>query len=75
MSKMAELDMYVPAIEKLLDTRFDLCCQEIADQLDIPVDYVNYVVELRWEELTKQHEMMSYAAELENFSPFDTINS
>lgn len=26
-------------------------------------------------ELQKQYEMMSYAADLENFSPFDTINS
>jgi hypothetical protein len=27
------------------------------------------------EELSRQYEMMSYAAELENFSPFDTVNS
>lgn len=26
-------------------------------------------------ELLRQHEAMSYAAELENFSPFDTVNS
>ena len=62
MSKMSELDMYVGSIEKLLDATH-LSCQEIADYLDVPVGYVNYVVELRWEELTKQHEMMSYAEE------------
>lgn len=27
------------------------------------------------EELLRQYEAMSYAAELENFSPFDTVNS
>ncbi len=26
-------------------------------------------------ELERQYEMMSYSAELENFSPFDTVNS
>lgn len=62
MSKMSELDMYVGSIEKLLDTTH-LSCQEIADCLDVPVGYVNYVVEMRWEELTKQQEMMSYADE------------
>lgn len=30
---------------------------------------------LELQELMKQHEMMSRAADLENFSPFDTINS
>ena len=34
-----------------------------------------YEEELMNEELNKQYEMMSYSAELENFSPFDTINS
>jgi hypothetical protein len=62
MSKMSELDMLMPSIEKVLDTTI-LSCQEIADYLDIPVEYVNYVVALRWEELTKQHEMMSFAEE------------
>lgn len=62
MSKMSELAMYVPSIEKLLDTTH-MSCQAIADQLDVPVGYVNYVVESRWQELTKQHEMMSYADE------------
>jgi hypothetical protein len=63
MSKMAELDMYVPAIQKMLDKRFDLSCQDIADELSVPVDYVNYVVEMRWQETLKQQEMMSYADE------------
>lgn len=31
--------------------------------------------DLQNEELQKQFEMMSYSAELENFSPFDTCNS
>jgi hypothetical protein len=59
---MSELDMLMPSIEKVLDTTH-LSCQEVAYYLDIPVEYVNYVVELRWEELTKQHEMMSYTEE------------
>lgn len=62
MSKMSELAMLIPSIEKVLDTT-NLSCQEVAEYLDVPVDYVNYVVALRWEELTKQHEMMSYAEE------------
>jgi len=62
MSKMSELDMVAPSIEKLLDTTH-LSCQEIAYLLDVPVDYVNYIVECRWEEILKQHEMMSYADE------------
>jgi hypothetical protein len=61
MSKMAELSMYTSAIEKMLDTRFDLCCQEIADELSIPVEYVNYVVDMRWQETLKQQKMMQYA--------------
>lgn len=66
MSKMAELDSYIPAIEKMLDTRFDLSCEEIADSLDVPVDYVNYVVEMRWHETLKQQEMMQYAEDAAN---------
>ena len=66
MSKMAELDSYIPAIEKMLDTRFDFSCEEIADSLDIPADYVNYVVEMRWYETIKQQEMMQYAEDAAN---------
>ena len=62
MSKMAELDMLIPSIEHVLDTT-SLLCQEVADYLDIPVEYVNYVVEMRWQEILKQQEMMSYADE------------
>lgn len=42
----------------------------------ISFDLAEQMIEQRYnEELCKQHEMMSYAAELENFSPFDTCNS
>ena len=35
-------------INYLLDTRLDLCCQEIADYCGCPVTYVNEIVEMRW---------------------------
>jgi hypothetical protein len=38
-------------INFLLDTT-NLLCQEIADELGIPVSFVNEVVEQRWENLT-----------------------
>lgn len=42
----------------------------------ISFDMAEQLIEQRYqEELCKQHEMMSYDAELENFSPFDTVNS
>jgi hypothetical protein len=56
-------------------------CSEIAEE-----DQQNYLAsqiaafleeqeELQNRELQKQYEAMSRAAELENFSPFDTVNS
>jgi hypothetical protein len=52
MSKMAEIDMM---IRELLDTTM-LSCQEIADQVDCPVDWVNGIVEERWDTLLANQE-------------------
>ena len=52
MSRMAEIDMM---IRELLDTTM-LSCQEIADQVDCPVDWVNGIVEKRWESLLANQE-------------------
>jgi hypothetical protein len=49
---MAEIDMM---IRELLDTTM-LSCQEIADQVDCPVDWVNGIVEKRWESLLANQE-------------------
>lgn len=56
-------------------------CAQIAeeDQLNYLENQINAFLQeqedLQNEELQKQYEMMSYSAELENFSPFDTVNS
>jgi len=52
MSRMSEIDMM---IRELLDTTM-LSCQEIADQVDCPVDWVNGIVEERWESLLANQE-------------------
>ena len=56
----------------------NLICDEIAQE-EAEQRMNEYADELEEElmnlELEKQYEMMSYSAELENFSPFDTINS
>jgi hypothetical protein len=52
MSKMAEIDMM---IRELLDTTM-LSSQEIADQVDCPVDWVNGIVEERWDTLLANQE-------------------
>lgn len=44
----------------------------LAQQIDA---FLEDQEQLELQELMKQHEMMSRAADLENFSPFDTINS
>jgi hypothetical protein len=49
---MSEIDMM---IRELLDTTM-LSCQEIADQVDCPVDWVNGIVEERWESLLANQE-------------------
>ena len=68
MSKMAELAMYVPQIEKMLDTT-QLLCDDIAIALDIPVEYVHYVVESRWSRILYK------STSRENMSPYATMNS
>ena len=46
--------MLIPYIERMLDnTTMD--CASIATTLDCPVDYVNYVVEERWNKIIQQH--------------------
>jgi hypothetical protein len=45
MSKMADIDL---SIRDLLDGTL-LSCAEIADQLDCPVDWVNAIVQERWD--------------------------
>jgi len=56
----------------------NLVCVEIAQE-EAEQRMNEYADELEEEllnlELEKQYEMMSHAYELENFSPFDTINS
>lgn len=44
----------------------------LAQQIDA---FLEDQEQLELQELMNQHEMMSRAADLENFSPFDTINS
>ena len=71
MSKMSELHADVmDAIERGMTAEFLVATFgisfETAEQL---------IEDRRYEELVKQHEMLSYAQELENFSPFDTVNS
>ena len=68
MSKMAELAMYVPQIEKMLDTT-QLLCDDIAIELDIPVEYVHYVVKSRWSRILYK------STNRENMSPYATMNS
>ena len=52
MSKMADIDL---SIRDLLDTTM-LSCAEIADQLDCPVDWVNDIVQERWDTLLANQE-------------------
>ena len=71
MSKMSELHAEVmDAIEQGMTAKY------LVAKFGISFDTAEQLIEERHdEELCKQHEMMSYAAELENFSPFDTVNS
>ena len=58
------------AIEQGMTTKF------IVAKFGISFDLAEQMIEQRHnEELCKQHEMLSHAADLENFSPFDTVNS
>jgi hypothetical protein len=62
---MAELNMeIVDALDTFVGKNYK-SCQEIADYLGCPVEFVNQVVEDRWEEimnedLQKQYEFSSY---------------
>jgi len=50
MSRMAELSSYTPRIEKMLDnTKFMI--DEIAHLLDCPVEFVQYIVQQRWNKM------------------------
>ena len=50
MSRMAELSLYAPRIEQMLDnTRFMI--DEIASLLNCPVEFVEYIVEQRWHKI------------------------
>ena len=71
MSRMAELHADImDAIDQGMSAKFQVATfgisYETAEQL---------IEDRRYEEMAKQHEMLSYAQELENFSPFDTVNS
>ena len=52
MSKMADIDM---SIRDLLDTTM-LSCAEIADQVGCPVDWVNDIVQERWDTILDNQE-------------------
>lgn len=52
MSRMADLDL---AIRELLDTTM-LSCQEIAQEVGCPVEWVNSIVEQRWDTLLANQE-------------------
>jgi len=71
MSRMSDLHVDVMnAIEQGMSAKF------LVATFGISFDTADQLIEQRYEEeLCKQHEMMSHAAELENFSPFDTMNS
>ena len=71
MSRMAELHADImDAIDQGMSAKF------LVATFGISFDTAEQLIEERhYEELAKQHEMMAYAAELENFSPFDTVNS
>lgn len=52
MSRMADIDL---SIRDLLDTTM-LSCAEIADQVGCPVDWVNGIVQERWDTLLANQE-------------------
>lgn len=52
MSKMADIDL---SIRDLLDTTM-LSCQEIADEVGCPVDFVNVIVQERWDAILDNQE-------------------
>lgn len=52
MSKMSDIDS---SIHDLLDTTM-MSCQEIADQIGCPVDWVHAIVEQRWDGLLANQE-------------------
>ena len=52
MSKMADIDL---SIRDLLDTTM-LSCAEIADQVGCPVDWVNNIVQERWDAILDNQE-------------------
>ena len=68
---MSNLHMDVmDAVEQGMTAKF------LVATFGISFDTAEQLIEQRYEEeLCKQHEMMAHAAELENFSPFDTCNS
>jgi len=50
MSRMAELSLYAPRIEQMLDnTKFMI--DEIASLLNCPVEFVEYIVKSRWDKI------------------------
>jgi hypothetical protein len=69
MSKMAELSMEInDALDTFVGPDNWKSCQEIADLIGCPVEFVNQIVEDRWEEsmneeMQRQYEMMSYDAD------------
>lgn len=52
MSRMSDIDL---SIRDLLDTTM-LSCQEIADEVGCPVDFVNVIVQERWDALLANQE-------------------
>jgi hypothetical protein len=58
MSKMAEIHMMKPLIEDALETYSGLnykSCEDIAITMEIPLEYVEYVVQERWNKLIAEH--------------------
>lgn len=71
MSKMAELSMQIDElVEQGMSAKF------IAATLNVPMEWAEQAIQDRMDlELMKQYEMQQHAADLEDFSPFDTFNS
>jgi|APGre2960657423_1045063.scaffolds.fasta_scaffold93538_2 hypothetical protein len=66
MSKMADIDL---SIRDLLDGTM-LSCQEIADQVGCPVEWVNDIVQERWDALMDSPEGKEFERGFEDAKDF-----
>lgn len=55
MGKMADIDL---SIRELLDTTM-MSCEEIADEVGCPVEFVNVIVQERWDTLLANPEFQN----------------